>query len=170
MSPSPWVLPDVAIEAIEARLEELRPGLVLEAGSGRSTAVLARHAAHVVTLEHLPQHAARTRRTLDGATNVDLRCVDLAMLKTPAGLARWYDTELPDGIEWALVDGPPAYTGGRLAALFAIAPHLAPGAEVWLDDAERPGEQAALAAWGAHLFARVASVPGVPRLAVVTVP
>lgn len=161
-----WALPDDALDALRVRLGELRPGLVVEAGSGRSTYVLADCADRVVTLEHERRFADRLVG-LPG--NVDVRCVPLTRIGTAAGPYRWYATDLPDGVEFALIDGPPGSIG-RGGALFALAPHLAPGAEVWLDDADRPGEQVALAAWGEHLGATWGRHPSVPRIAVVRLP
>lgn len=158
-----WALPDDALDALRVRLDDLEPGLVVEAGSGRSTYVLADCAGSVVTLEHQREFADRLVG-LPG--NVDVRVAPLMPLETSAGVFKWYQADLPDGVEFALIDGPPGKIG-RGGALFALAPHLAPGAEVWLDDCDRPGEQKALAAWAEHLGATWERHPKVPRIAVV---
>ena len=41
---SSWALPPDVLEALEARVAELKPGLAVESGSGEYTLVLARHA------------------------------------------------------------------------------------------------------------------------------
>lgn len=161
-----WALPDAALDALRERLAVLRPAVAVEAGSGRSTYVMAEHVGRLVTLEHERRFADRLVG-LPG--NVDLRCVRLMSLSTTAGVFPWYDAALPDGIGFALIDGPPGSIG-RGGALFALAPHLAEGAEVWLDDIDRPGEQAILAAWAEHLGAAWEPHPTVPRLAVVRLP
>lgn len=146
----PWPLDRGVAAELDARLATLRPRVVVEAGSGDSTLVLARYAAAsgatVVSLEHDPRWAAHTadllaRHRLGGL--VDLRCAPL--VATDNG--PWYDTSLPDGIGFALVDGPPEATGGRAAAFDALHPHLASEWEVWLDDGDRDMEQAAVAGW-----------------------
>lgn len=145
-----WALDRAGAAELDARLAELQPRVVVEAGSGSSTLVLARYAAatgaHVVTLEHEPRFREATLRLLaehDVAGRVDVRLAPL--VETDHG--PWYDAALPDGIGLALVDGPPEGAGGRAAALPMLLPHLAEGWEVWLDDATRPGEQQAVTAW-----------------------
>jgi predicted O-methyltransferase YrrM len=69
---------------------------------------------------------------------------------------RWYErralAELPDGgVDLLLVDGPPAGARGeersRYPALPELAPRLAAGALVVLDDAGRPGEAWTVDRW-----------------------
>lgn len=161
-----WTLPDDVLAALDFHLADLRPDITVEAGSGRSTAVMARHARHHVALEHLPV-IARTTRQQTASDTLDLRVVDLVKYDTPAGTFPWYDTDLPGPIDFALIDGPPGRKVGREAAGFAIVPLLAADGEIWLDDADRDHEQHCLALWTAHLpivvtphpqFARVATI------------
>lgn len=168
-----WALDRHTAVELAAWLDHIRPGLVVEAGSGATTVVLADYAtrtgAKVVSLEHDGRYLARTadllaQHRLGGV--VDLRHAPLSTVDTPDGPAPWYDTVLPDGIGMALVDGPPG-TVGRQGALYALWPHLADGAHVWLDDADRPGEQAALSRWARHLPVRIRLLPLPRGLAVV---
>lgn len=145
-----WAMHPGAAAEIDARLHQLAPRVVVESGSGSSTLVLARYAeatgATVVSLEHDRQFYDRTLRLLRRhrlAGKVDVRLAPL--VDTADG--PWYDTDLPDGIEFALIDGPPERCGGRAAALPELHRHLADGWELWLDDGGREGERAALAAW-----------------------
>lgn len=161
-----WALDRGTAAELDARLATLRPKVIVEAGSGSSTVILARYAkatgAKVVTLEHLPVFADRTRAALDRAVpghSVDLRLAPLV----EADGGPWYDTGLPDDVDFALVDGPPEGAGGRAAALPALWPHLAPGWEAWLDDGTRPGEQAAVASWQALFGVTVEDLPGAKR-------
>lgn len=161
-----WALDRGTAAELDARLATLRPKVIVEAGSGSSTVVLARYAratgAKVVTLEHSPAFADRTRAALDRAAPghaVDLR---LAPLVSGEG-GPWYDTGLPDDVDFALIDGPPEGTGGCAAALPALWPHLAPGWEAWLDDATRAGERAAVASWQARYGVAVEDLPGAKR-------
>jgi hypothetical protein len=158
-----WALPDDVLAALDQHLADLQPTLTVEAGSGRSTAVLARHARRHIALEHLPKIAVATRSQARHAS-LDLRVVDLVPYKTPAGTFRWYDTELPDQIEFALIDGPPGRRVGREAAGFAIVPQLAADGEIWLDDADRDHEQHCLDLWTAHLPIVVTAHPTFDRI------
>src|SRR5690606_3243425 len=109
-----WALHKAAAVELAEFLHRRNPRTVVEAGSGLSTVVLADYAAmtgaHVVSLEHDEVHAKQTRsllaeRGLDA--HADVRLAPLAELDTPAGALPWYGTALPDGIDFALIDGPP---------------------------------------------------------------
>lgn len=145
-----WALPPDALGLLTDRLAQRRPTQILEAGSGLSTLTIARHVAEhggsAVTLEHDQFFHQRTVDLL-ASEGLDLDVgVRWAPLRyVPAG--PWYDTEVPDGIDFVLADGPPEAEGGRAAVLPALLPHLADGWELWLDDAFRPAEQAAVEAW-----------------------
>lgn len=161
-----WALDRGTAAELDAYLSTARPRVVVETGSGASTLVLARYAAAtgatVVSLEHDDRWRHRTLealalRGLSGA--VDVRLAPLA--QTPSG--PWYQCQLPDGIDFVLLDGPPEGTGGRAACLGQIMPRLAPGWEVWLDDGTRPGEIAAVRAWEAEWPLDVAALPGPKR-------
>ncbi|WP_160051056.1 glycosyltransferase [Nocardiopsis sp. FR26] len=147
---SGWALDAPGAQLVYSRLVERRPRLIVEAGSGASTVLLAEYAraarAHVVSLEHQARYREATAQLLAErglADYVDLRLATL--MSTPAG--PWYNIPLPDGIDFALIDGPPEGAGGRAAAFPELLPHLAEGAELVLDDAHRPGERTALAQW-----------------------
>lgn len=152
-----WAIDEHTTRELEHFLHTRRPRLIVEAGSGHSTVTLAEYAsrtgATVISLEHLPEYAAQTTALLASrglAAHVDLRLAPLAGVGTPDGPRAWYATPLPDGVDFALIDGPPK-TVGRHAAMYALHPHLAEGWEVWLDDAHRPGERDCLTRWAKHL-------------------
>lgn len=157
-----WELTQDVIERMIVRLHELRPTLILECGSGQSTLHLARwaqgHAATLVTLEHLEIYAEATKRLVEGLP-VDLRCASLVQ--------GFYDTEVPNGVEFALIDGPPGAGVGRMKTFPRLWPHLASGFEVWLDDANRPHEQACLSAWKSEFPIAVREDHGGKGLAVI---
>jgi predicted O-methyltransferase YrrM len=111
----------------------------------------------VVALEHEPHFAEATRRMLrerglaDWAEVVDAPLVDVRL---GDGIWHWYDTNaVPEGeFDLLVVDGPPGKTGpqARYPALPLLRDHLAPGALIVLDDANRTEEQATAERWGAE--------------------
>lgn len=132
-----------------------RPAQVVECGSGVSTVVLARLLAQrgtgrLTALEHDAGWAATVTASLEEEGLRDVARVVLAPLEAgwyaPAGVA-----ELPEAIDLLVVDGPPADTAAlaeaRHPALATLAPRLAPGSRVVLDDITRTGEQRVLARW-----------------------
>jgi len=140
-----WALREESLEALDRRLSELEPKIMVEAGSGESTAVLSKHG-YVVSLEHLPRYAMQTRAL---APQAEIRLCKLKPFFTLAGTFQWYDTQLPGNIDFALIDGPPGHIG-RGAALFALWPYLSADWEIWLDDADRLHESKCLDLWAQH--------------------
>jgi glycosyltransferase involved in cell wall biosynthesis len=144
-----WVLPKTTVAELDSRLWQLQPRTVLECGSGASTLVLARYAqrtgAKVVSLEHKGEFY---QRTLTNLRKEGLReSVDLRMCKLDGGSSPWYVTDLPDNIDFVLIDGPPTGEGGRAATFPNIYPHLANDWEVWLDDGDREEEKEMARSW-----------------------
>lgn len=135
--PSTWALPAPALKALDNRLAVLKPRLAVESGSGESTLVLARHSEKVVSLEHDRRWAAHVRaRFLTEAQPMDhVRIINakLGHVMTPKGRFPWYRARLPDGIDFALIDGPPCRIG-RGGAGWQILPKMSPDGEVWVDD------------------------------------
>lgn len=153
--------PDALAELVRL-VDEVTPGQVVELGSGVSTIVLARRLQQVgrgrlTALEHLPEHAERTRAELarqglrDVAEVVDAPLVDIRLGEASW---RWYATDgLPDTIDLLFVDGPPSGTGplARYPALPLLRERLTPGAAVLVDDGDRPDERQAVERWQAEL-------------------
>lgn len=131
---------------------------IVECGSGVSTIVLARllrqlgRPATLVALEHDAQWAELVSELLAREHLDDVARVVTAPLE---GEPPWYApaavASLPGPVDLLVVDGPPAYAAGegerRAPALSAFDERLTSGAAVFLDDVQRPGEQAVLAAW-----------------------
>jgi hypothetical protein len=145
---TPWAMQPAALAELDAWLWRESPRVIVECGSGLSTVIMGNYAkysgARVVSLDHDRRFATQTAGLLSQhnlSEFVDLRTVDLA------GSPPMYQTDLPDGIEFVLIDGPPEATGGREATLDALMPHMAPRWSGWLDDASRPLERAALKGW-----------------------
>lgn len=136
------------------------PAQVVECGAGVSTIVLARLLAQcgrgtLTALEHDPAWAARVGASLADEGLEGVARVVLAPLEGEP--EPWYAeagvAQLPDAIDLLVVDGPPAdrpeLALARRPALGRLAPRLAPGATVVLDDIGRAGEQEVLVTWEA---------------------
>ena len=132
-----WVMHPDDVSLLRDRVSALSPSLAVECGSGQSTQVLRECASWVISLEHDGKWAEDTAQFVT-APNGEVRCVPLA--------DGWYSTELPDGIGFALIDGPPGHIG-RGSTLPNLLPSLASGAVVWLDDVHRPEERAIIDGW-----------------------
>lgn len=152
-----WAMQRGALAELDAFLVREMPEHILECGSGLSTLLLARYAratgATVVTLEHQLRYLHRTGAWLQDEglrKHVDLRHAELGQYSE----GPWYQTPLPDNIDFALIDGPPEGSGGRRRAFYEIYPHLRADGRwhVWLDDAHRPAEAGAVADWIDHHF------------------
>lgn len=154
-----WAVAPTGLLWLVDFVDRLRPGLVVECGSGTSTLWLAqsmreRGSGRVVAIEHDPGFADKTRETLraHGLSEwAEVRLAPLTDVDTPHGTSRWYDLDPTtlDGIDLLLVDGPPAATGplARYPALPVLAGRLSAGAHVLIDDARRPDEKEAIERW-----------------------
>ncbi|CAN5591255.1 hypothetical protein BH23CHL8_BH23CHL8_20180 [soil metagenome] len=154
--------PDLLVELVRI-IDRSRPLSVVELGSGVSTIVMAARLkamgqGRLVALEHEASYAEETRQNLalqgldDVATVLD---APLADVRVGEAEWRWYslpEEGLPSSIELLLVDGPPGDTGplARYPALPQLAPRLAPGATIVMDDADRPDEREAARRWQAE--------------------
>jgi hypothetical protein len=133
------------------RLRELRPKVAVEFGSGFSTALVALYADETLSLDNSTRWAA------------PWPCVRICDVRGGT-----YKTNLPDGIEFALIDGPRAMKYGRQGTFPHLWPHLAEAFEVWLDDADREHEQTILADWQKRFPINVEYVATGKGLAVIT--
>lgn len=157
-----WTVDGVTAKSIVDAVRELRPAVVLELGSGSSTALIAaileqmgltntRH----IAVDHLAPYLDATRQ------NVELQDLNRKVeywhcpLEEPGGngVAHWY-SDLPaklgdTKIDLLVVDGPPGATQpeARRPALEVLRPFLSPGAIVILDDTTRPEEGKILEKW-----------------------
>jgi len=125
-----WMLSRDTCLLLADRLRELRPKVAVEFGSGFSTAIMALYCDHLISLDHSTTHAA------------PWPCVTVAPIADGT-----YKADLPDAVEFALIDGPPARRHGRQGTFPHLWPHLSDDFEVWLDDAGRDHEQAILTDW-----------------------
>lgn len=155
-----WAASPDYLRALYAEVREQRPRAVVECGSGTSTLIVARALqanghGHLVSLEHLAEHAAATRELLVEAGCDDVVTVVHAPLvdhTIGAATFTWYDLAAagPLGeVDLVAVDGPPKAVGplARYPALPLLVDVLDPAARLLLDDADRPDELAALRRW-----------------------
>jgi len=146
-----WMLGHDACLMLADRLRELRPKVAVEFGSGFSTALMALYCEHLVSLDH------------DRAKAAPWPCVTVAPARGGT-----YRTELPDGVEFALIDGPPAKRYGRHGTFPHLWPHLTVRFEVWLDDFDREYERSIVADWSNRFPLDVRRVDTAKGLAVIT--
>lgn len=143
-----------------------RPMAILELGSGVSTLLLGqvlkrRGAGRVLSIDHDPQWAERTRQQVQLLGLQDFVSVIVAPLKPKALGGESYDWyEIPDAslydlgpIDLLLVDGPPQPRTSAKAARFPALPllrqRLSHDAIVFVDDARRHTERAMIERWQA---------------------
>ena len=136
----------------------LRPGSVLEFGSGRSSLVIARALSaagggRLTSVDHEPVFGREAWLLAERVTGVDAHQVvsKLRVTLTPGGPFNGY-VDAASALaarapyDLVLVDGPPGPLG-RDWTLFAAIRHLRPGALVIVDDTSRPGERRAVERW-----------------------
>lgn len=168
-----WAASPDFLLALARHARGARPQVVVECSSGVSTLVLARclqrnGAGKVYSLEHDAAYASQTRTELHRLGLQDWAQVIDAPLR-PYALNGdnypWYDIDgLPHAIaiDLLVIDGPPQATRSmaRYPAGPLLFPALAPGASVFLDDADRADEQLTLQRWHASFPAlAVSSLP-----------
>lgn len=155
-----WAASPDFLQELAAHALDEKPHCVVECSSGISTLVLARcmqmnGVGMVYSLEHDPVYARRTRRQLElHGLSAWAMVLDapLTLQQFGSNKQAWYDSSaLPAStpIDMIVIDGPPQAVAdaARYPAGPVLFPRLAAGAMVFLDDAERPGEQAALERW-----------------------
>ena len=138
-----------------------KPEVIVECSSGTSTVVLARavqlnEVGHVFSLEHDPLYAEKTRIALEVhglsafATVID---APLCPHSVGANSFDWYRTaSLPGDIDMLVIDGPPSTPRSlaRYPAVPLLIDAMSPNCVIFLDDADRPDEQATIKKWKAE--------------------
>lgn len=158
---SGWAIPDDALALLAGLVELHRPALILEAGSGRSTIVLADAlrkvgSGRLIALEHQRKFADEANsilgfNDLDGLAEARFAPLSAHRLDLPAS-PRWYArrswADLHE-IAMLIVDGPPGHVSelAREPALPLLHDRLAAGAVIVLDDTHRSWEQEILRRW-----------------------
>jgi predicted O-methyltransferase YrrM len=163
-----WALNPTELLELWYVLDQQRPELVLELGSGVSSTwigyAVERYRGRLVSVDHDPMYAQRTRAQLrrHGLTGVvEVRDAPLGPLDVDGEGYRWYEPAAFDGlagVDLLLVDGPPGDTGpqARYPAFPVLEEKLSDHATMVLDDADRPDEQEIVRRW-------TGSTPGLVR-------
>jgi hypothetical protein len=152
---SPDLLREIVLQVLTEPTE-----LVVEASSGTSSLVLGYcmkrlGKGRVVSLEHDPEYAARTRKAVrDHGLEAHVTVLDAPLVEHTMDGQRqlWYDLSalvLPGPVDLLVVDGPPDTVQplARYPALPLLRHHLASGARVLLDDGDRQDERAMAKRW-----------------------
>lgn len=151
--------PDLLRQMYEA-IQEERPRLVVEAGSGISTLIAAYSLKHlgqgrVISLEHDPQYAEITRNLILRHRLQDIATVVHAPLKKydiNGHTWLWYDLEcleLDQAIDFLFIDGPPGSIQklSRYPALPLLFGQLSEKVTIILDDGIREDEKKIVDLW-----------------------
>lgn len=172
-----WSLGPSSIELIGELVRRHRPRAILEFGSGVSSVCLSHFAARlevppvIVSIEQDEAEVESTRTLLDrltSGTHVELLHAPLVQRDVAGRRVSAYDLQLESlettfagrGVDLVLIDGPAAEAGARFGTLPTVAPLLAPGAVILLDDALRDGELEAASRWAAlGLIAMAGIIP-----------
>lgn len=150
-----WSANETFLRACLDEIEGTR-GLIVECGSGMSTLILGLAAQRLgrryVALENDAQWVSRVRARLErmGVSHITVVHAPLVDI----GEQDWYDlsrTRFDESVTLAICDGPPGSTrGGRAGMMPALFRHLAPGAVVLVDDADREAEWQMVQSWMAR--------------------
>lgn len=156
-----WAIDGRFAERLIQLIQEIRPVLVLECGSGTSTAIAAEclqqiEGGRLFALEHDPKHGMVTRRYLHQCGLEEIATVVEAPLREwifNGQAMPWYDF-LPDSyltqkIDLLIVDGPPGRTGpmARYPAVPLLSDWFRPGTVIILDDGNRNDEKEIAKQW-----------------------
>lgn len=151
--------PDLLKKVSEIILRE-KPLLVMEAGSGLSTLVIAYclrklGAGKVVSLEHSAEYAAASRDLIAVHGLEDVAVIAHVPLKEVGlkdGKWLWYDLDrvkIERPVDFLLVDGPPGDLQklSRYPALPLLSSRLSDRATIIMDDGNRPEEKQVVEMW-----------------------
>jgi predicted O-methyltransferase YrrM len=154
-----WALNPTDLLALLHVIEQRRPAVVVELGSGTSSIwigyALQRLGGRLISIDHEPQYAGNTRGMVAahglGAV-VEVRDAPLRPIEVRGTSFDWYDVDAladVDGIDLLVVDGPPGSTGpmSRYPAVDMLRHKLSRTAAVFLDDLSRSDEQETLRRW-----------------------
>lgn len=154
-----WAASAEFLAELHATIISKKPKFIFEIGSGVSTviqgvALKQLGSGKSFSLEHLSEFQDKTNKKLrefgvQDFCEVDVR--DLVDHNLEAGIFKWYDLkDLPTlPIDILVVDGPPGGTQkmARYPVLELLSAQITQETVIFLDDFERPDEQAAVEKW-----------------------
>lgn len=173
-----WSLAADTLNFLEQQVQILKPKVVLEFGSGISTACLARYMqelhgnsnrVYVFSIEQDAEFLQRTKQLLETLhlekycrvvysplrarliEGIRTTCYDLS----EDFLREVLEDNRPD---FVVIDGPAAEPGARFGTLPLVRHFLSPGARFFLDDALRDGELRIAQLWSRLLYMQVDGV------------
>jgi predicted O-methyltransferase YrrM len=170
-----WALsPDSAL-FLSRLIMANKPQLVVELGSGSSTALVSRLLANlgtgaVVSVEHDEEYASASRSLVDATGDPSVTTIVLCPLievSVDGDRQRWYDmssVSFDRPIDILIVDGPPSDTGPlarRPAEL--LFDHVREGGLIMLDDAKRADETQTVQRWSGRPDIRVEPTPNTEK-------
>lgn len=126
---------------------------IVEFGSGQSTVALAAALSHrggrLISVEHDPEYLIGIQKQIEtcGLGEV-IEFTTASLIEHPNGIKSYDVTKIPKIVaDVVLIDGPPITICGadtRLVPLRWAVANLAPGGSIFLDDSNRPSEQACI--------------------------
>jgi predicted O-methyltransferase YrrM len=170
-----WAMGSHLGKVIAQVIARHEPSCIVECGSGTSTAFIAQVASrfaspcHLISLDHMEDYAARTRRLLkehNCAGNAEVVTAPLRSWQMGDDEVQWYDVDLsrfPKGsIDLLVVDGPPAISNSRARypAVPILEPFLSQRCVIIMDDTSRVGEKQIAKGWAEILNAEVEDAGG----------
>lgn len=143
------------------QIQDRRPRSILDIGSGATTVWMAnalRHFAvdgHIVAIDHQKEFAEETATTLQRqglSSFADVRVAPLVDIGWTGGPWHWYDPMQLEDVEncdMVVIDGPPGNLNplSRYPALPILSSKLSHDVRIFMDDADRPDEQAIVERW-----------------------
>jgi hypothetical protein len=171
---SGWAADAILVHNAVRIIVDIRPRLILECGSGKSTIILGRclramGQGQLISLDHDPTYAQRTRELLQlhGLEEfVTIVTAPLVHSRSSTTDYLWYGPEyeplITRPIEVLLVDGPPGPSAplARYPAVPLLQSRLAPECWILLDDGDRPDERAIARTWSTELSAKLQYLEG----------
>lgn len=149
---------ELAFAQICREFRKRQPAIIVEFGSGRSTARLALEfpSTSIVSIESDEGFCLQTRALINnlpkaGRVQVFFRPLRWRLVGL-GWILTYQDGSFPEEIDCVLIDGPPGWAyRGREGALYQVFGRLRVGGVVILDDYGRPGEQTAVSNWARFL-------------------
>jgi predicted O-methyltransferase YrrM len=176
---SGWAMSPDSQVFVGTTVLDTAPVSIVEFGAGASTVVVGYvlkriGRGHLISVEHDEAFAVSVNQMIhDHDLKTAVHVVHAPLKEVAPGLPPWYDKgllvrELPEQIDFVIVDGPPGNLGpsARYPALPFLIDRLAPGTTVVLHDAQREAEQKIIQRWEHEFHLTFRTIATATRLAV----